>query len=132
VTGSVPPTDDPFQAARWCARLADVLGDVGRRAAQLGEQVGRDWPDAHGREWAERTSQLGSLLGREAGAAAELGDAYARQEDEAPVPAGPPLLPGAGGTVGRRTGVRLGGTDAERVDDERGMRIAELGSPPPG
>jgi hypothetical protein len=126
-------TDDPLlQAARWCAHLAEVLGDVGRRAAQLGEMVGRDWPDAHGREWAERTSLLGSLLGREAFAAAELGDAYARQAAEAPVPAGPPPIPGMGGIASRRTGARLGGTDAERVDDERGMRIAELGSTPSG
>jgi hypothetical protein len=117
----VSPDDPLVQAARWCARLAEMLGDVGRRAARLGELVARDWPDANGREWAERTSLLGSLLGREATAAEELGAAYARQADAVP------LLPGAGGGAGRRTGVRLGGTDAERVDDERGMRIAELG-----
>jgi hypothetical protein len=121
-------TDDPLvQAARWCAQLADVLGDVGRRAAQLGELVARDWPDPRGREWAESTSLLGSRLGREATAAAELGDVYARQAADAP----PPLFPGTGG-VDRRTGMRLGGTDAQRVDDERGMRIAELDPPPPG
>ncbi len=121
-------TDDPLRdAARWCAQLAEVLGDVGRRAAQLGEQVARDWPDARGREWAERTSLLGSLLGREATAAAELGDAYARQAADAA-----PLHPTTGGGAGRRTGMRLGGTDAERVDDERGLRIAELDPPPPG
>jgi hypothetical protein len=124
--------DDPLsQAARWCARLAEVLADVGRRAVALGELVGHDWPDAHGREWAERTSLLGSLLGREAVAAAELGDSFSRQAAEGSVPASPPQLPGAAGGAGRRTGVRLGSTAAERVDDERGMRIAELG-PPPG
>jgi hypothetical protein len=118
-------TDDPLRdAARWCARLADVLGDVGRRAVGLGELVARDWPDARGRDWAERTSELGVLLGREATAAAELGEAYARQAVDAPGPA----LPGPG----RRTGMRLGGTDAQRVDDERGMRIAELDPPPLG
>jgi hypothetical protein len=123
-------TDEPLlEAARWCARLGEVLGDVGRRAAQLGELVGRDWPDANGREWAERASLLGSLLGREAAAAAELGGAYARQAAESPAP---PPFPWVGGGAGRRTGMRLGGTDAERVDDERGMRIAELEPPPPG
>jgi hypothetical protein len=119
---------DPFQdAARWCARLAEVLGDVGRRTAELGELVAHDWPDARGREWAERTSLLGALLGREATAAAELGDAYARQAADAPAP----LFPGMGG-AGGRSGMRLGGTDAQRVDDERGMRIAELDPPPHG
>lgn len=113
-------SDDPLlDAARWCARLAEVLGDVGRRAVELGELLGRDWPDAHGREWAERTSSLGSFLGREANTAADLGEAYARRSAD---------VPGAG----RRTGMRLGGTDAQRVDDERGMRIAELDPPPPG
>lgn len=119
-------TDDPLlDASRWCGRLAEVLGDVGRRAVVLGELVGRDWPDLRGREWAERISLLGGLLGREATAAAELGEAYARQAADAPGP----LFPGGSG---RRTGMRLGGTDAQRVDDERGMRIAELDPPPPG
>lgn len=127
-----PPADDQLlQEARWCARLAEVLGDVGRRAAQLGELVGRDWPDAHGREAAERTTQLGSLLEREAMAAQELGRSYARQADEAPVPWASSPFPGVG-SAGRRPGMRLGGTDAERVDHERGMRIAELDPPPPG
>lgn len=114
-------------AARWWAQLAEVLGDVGRRVAVLGEQVARDWPDVRGREWAERTSLLGTLLGREATAAAEQSEAYARQAADAPVPPFP-----ATGGGGRRTGMRLGGTDAQRVDDERGMRIAELDPPRPG
>lgn len=119
-------TDDPLlDAARWCARLAEVLGDVGRRAVELGQLVARDWPDARGRECAERASLLGALLGREATAAGELGEAYARQAADAPAP----LFPGG---AGRRTGMRLGGTDAQRVDDERGMRIAELDPPQPG
>lgn len=120
-------TDDRLlDAARWCAQLAEVLGDVGRRAVELGEQVAHDWPDSPGREWAERTSLLGALLGREATAASELGEVYARQAADAPAP----LFPGTGG--GLRTGMRLGGTDARRVDEERGMRIAELDPPPPG
>ncbi|TWF78376.1 hypothetical protein FHX44_114299 [Pseudonocardia hierapolitana] len=121
-------TDDPLQeAARWGARLAEVLCDVGRRAGELAELVARDWPDPRGREWAERTSVLCSLLGREATTAAELGESYARQAADAPTPP----LPATGG-AGRRTGMRLGGTDAQRTDDERGMRIAELDPPPSG
>jgi hypothetical protein len=115
-------TGDPLlESARWCARLADLLGDVGRRAAELGESIARDWAGAGGREWGERMSLLGSHLGREADAAAELGEAYARRAADAPV--GPQLTPG------RSTGMRLGGTEARRVDDERGMRIAELDPP---
>jgi hypothetical protein len=118
-------SDDPFRdAARWCARLAEVLGEVGRRAVALGDLVAGDWPDARGREWAERTSQLGASLGREAATVEELGEAYARQALDTPGPSFPGL--------GRHPGMRLGGTDARRVDDERGMRIAELDPPPPG
>jgi hypothetical protein len=133
VTG-VPDDDPVLEAARWCARLVEVLGDVGRRVGQLSEQIGRDWPDGRGREWAERTAQLRSALEREELAATELGEAYARQAAGADgtTPTIPPLA-GHGGFAGRRTGVRLGGTDAVRVEDERGMRIAELGPlPPPG
>ncbi len=118
-------SDDPLlDAARWCARLAEVLGDVGRRAVELGELLARDWPDGRGREWADRTSSLGAQLGREATTAADLGEAYARQSADTPAPSFP--------DAGRRTGMRLGGTDAQRVDDERGMRIAELDPPSPG
>ncbi|GAA0910615.1 hypothetical protein [Pseudonocardia zijingensis] len=114
MTGTPRPAEhELLDAARWYARLGDVLADAGRRVAVLGELIGGDWPDARGREWAARTEQLGAELGREAGAAAELGAAHARQA-------------GAGR---RHTGMRLGGVEAERVEDERGMRIAEL---PPG
>jgi hypothetical protein len=133
VTGRPLPDDDAaLQAARWCGRIAEVLGDVGRRVAQLGEQVARDWPDDHGREWAQRTAEIRGSLGREAVAAAELGEAYSRQAaaSDGPDPAGAPLPTVPGGLASRRTGMRLGGTDAVRVEDERGMRIAELDTPP--
>ncbi|HLU54574.1 MAG TPA: hypothetical protein VKZ81_03860 [Pseudonocardia sp.] len=108
---------DPFgDAARWSARLAEVLLDVGRRAAELGDSLARDWPDDRGREWADRAARLGSRLGREADAAAELGGAYAREA-------------AAGSPAGGRTGIRLGGTQAQRVGEERGMRIAEIDPP---
>jgi len=131
VTGPPAPDDPLLQAARRCGLLADVLGDVGRRVAQLAEQLARDWPDANGREWAERTARVGGALEREAVAAEELGAAYARQqaaETDDPSCASPPIT-GAGGVPGRRTGIRLGGTDAVRVEDEHGMRIAELEPP---
>jgi hypothetical protein len=105
------------RTARWWAELGDVLADIGLRVSRLSEQIGHDWPDGRGHEWEERVVRLGQQLGREAGAAAELGAAYARQADD-PVRWGP--LPS------RSPGMRLGGTDAQRADSERGMRIAEL------
>ena len=101
--------DDP---ALWWSRLAETLLDAGRRIGQLAEQVERDWPDARGREWAEHTTHVRAELGREAVAAAELGAQYVRRDAD-------------------RAGARLAGTEAHRVDDERGMRIAELPDPPP-
>jgi hypothetical protein len=113
------PDDDPvMHAARWYELLAELLGDVGRRVAQLGEQLAHDWPDANGREWADRAAHVGGVLDREAAAAEQLGAGYARHAGE------------AGSYAGRRTGVRLGSTDVARAEDERGMRIAELRPPP--
>lgn len=135
MTGRPLPDDDAaLQAARWCGRIADVLGDAGRRVAQLGEQIARDWPDGHGRAWAQRTAEIRGTLGQEAAAATELGEAYSRQANapDGPGPAAGPLPAVPGGLASRRTGVRLGGTDAVRVEDERGMRIAELDTPPSG
>jgi hypothetical protein len=133
VTGPSAAEEPLLHAARWCTRLATVLADVGRRTGELADLVDRDWPDAHGREWAERAASLRSALRREADAAAELGGAYDRAATEAPGPAGLPPLPGlTAAGPGRRTGMRLGETDAQRVADERGMRIAGLDPSPPG
>ncbi|OZM80577.1 hypothetical protein [Pseudonocardia sp. MH-G8] len=124
-----PDDDVARQAARWYDGLAEVLSDVGRRVAQLGEQVAGDWPDTHGREWADRIAEVGGALRRESAAAQELAEAHARQAGQYGFPAAP--LTGPAGFVGRRTGARLAGTEAERVDDERGMQIAELPPTPP-
>ena len=115
------PIDDLTAAAQWWTRLADVLADAGRRLGRLVEQIGHDWPDEHGRAWAERTATVRAEVGREAVVAAEVGADYARRSLDAVIGWGP---------AGRRPGVRLGGTEAQRVDEERGMRIAELPDPP--
>jgi hypothetical protein len=106
---------------RWCLELADRLTDVGRRVARLAEQVAVDWPDPRGNAWVERAGQLQLELAREAAGAAELGHRY--EPGAAHLDASTAVGPGA------RRGVRLGGTAGHRVDDERGIRIAEL--PPP-
>ncbi|GAA3067099.1 hypothetical protein GCM10010464_34180 [Pseudonocardia yunnanensis] len=105
------------RTARWWAELGDALADMGRRVGRLSEQIGHDWPDGRGLEWAERVVRLGQELGREAGSAAELGEAYARQAAD---PAG------VGLPSPRTSGMRLGGTEAQRPDSERGMRIAQF------
>jgi hypothetical protein len=133
VSGGAPLDDDAVrQAVHWYARLAELLADAGRRVGQLSEQLVHDWPDGHGREWSERASHIGSALGREAAVATELGEAYARQGYRTEDPGQAPPLAAPGSAAGRRPGIRIGGTDAARVPDERGMRIAELPTEPPG
>jgi hypothetical protein len=104
-------------AGQWWTGLADALAEIGRRVGRLSAEITQDWPDGRGQEWVERTAHLGHDLGREARAAAELGESYARQAAD-PYRWDPPPA--------RHTGVRLGSTEARRTDDERGMRIAEL------
>lgn len=108
--------------ARWCAHLVAALLDVGRRVGRLSEQIATDWPDDHGREWAERSALLRKDLDHAAVAAAELGRVLGRGTGEDGTGAPAPVAAGASG----RAGMRLGGTAGARTDDERGMRIAEL------
>jgi hypothetical protein len=121
----VPPPDADalYLIARSCAGLGDALADVGRRVRLLSEQIAHDWPDSRGHEWAQRSARLGHELGREAAAAAELGEAYARQAADPP---GWGTLPPVVGPAARHSVIRLGGTEAQRVDEERGMRIGQL------
>jgi hypothetical protein len=125
VTRPVPPPDaDALDlVARSCAGLGDALAEVGRRVRLLSEQIAHDWPDGRGHEWVQRTARLGHELGREAAAAVELGEAYARQAAD---PSAWGALPPVVGPAARHAGIRLGGTEAQRVDEGRGMRIAQL------
>lgn len=111
---------------RWCAELAAAVAELAPRVARLTDEVARDWPDDHGREWSERAALVHRELCRDAVTAAELGAAIAR------LAAGPlvldPLSGPAAGTV-RHPGVRLGGIDATRAGDDRGMTIAQLPDP---
>lgn len=123
MTRSVPPpeVDGLGGAVRWCAVLAVTLAEASARAATLADRIVHDWLDDHGREWAERTAMLHRELGRDALAAAELGNLVACRAAET---SGTDLYP-AVLAPGRR-GPRLGGTEASRADDERGMRLAQL------
>jgi hypothetical protein len=97
---------------RWATKLADDLDEIGRRLARLAESVAGDWPDQRGRDWTERAARLRGELAEQAAEAGRLGDRTA------------PNDPGAAGI--EQPGIRLGDTAGDRVDDERGVRIAEL------
>lgn len=133
------PVPDP-EALRTSARryglLATALAEAGARVARLSRQIAEDWPDAHGREWADRADRLCRELGRDALASAELGEALAREAAATERAASTAVAQGcpAGGPAPSGRGMRLGGTDSRREDDGRGMRIAELPSEhgPPG
>jgi hypothetical protein len=118
MSGPVAEHDGLHDAVRWYERLAAVLADAGIRIGRLIEQVADDWPDERGREWTQRCAQLRGDLAREEDAAAELAAACARELRNQ-------------GNAERSSGIRLGGTEAQRVDDERGMRIAQLSDEPP-
>ncbi|MHA6785313.1 hypothetical protein ACVGOW_30605 [Pseudonocardia saturnea] len=122
------------------ARIEEALPALGRVIAD----VAQDWPDAAGRAWVDRAVQLHRTLDRELDGALAVGrlaaalveriaeDAAGRRSDGEP--GSPPRAVGDEGAgvprqwaAGpRASGPRLGGTDAQRVDEERGMRIAQL------
>ena len=125
-------SDDPAvlraaaeSAAQWCLGLAVALAETAVQVGRLADRIADDWLDDHGRERAERTALLHRELGRDALAAAELGNTLARLGADGPTPDPWSVAVAAlRGRAGR--GMRLGGTDVSRVDDERGMRIAQL------
>jgi hypothetical protein len=106
-------------AERWCAAVAAALDEAAGEVGRLAARLAAGWPDEHGREWTERALRLRRSLDREADAAAELGRAVARIAD---------VLAGGAPPLGLRAppGPRLGGTEARRAEDDRGVRIARL------
>lgn len=118
----------------WCANLAIALAEMSVQVGELADRILRDWPDDRGRERAERTAALHRELGRDALAAAQLGKALARdaaEDVDAGGEAAPPALPALSLGPAWRPGTRLAGTEADRVDPERGVRIAQLPDPGP-
>lgn len=140
MTGPDPPSAVDHEPARWwCGALATALRDAAIEAGGIAGGITQDWLDDRGREWAERAERVARELVRDAEAAEDLAGALAR---EAGGPGGSVASsggPGASGLPGAaqvaaalaaagalRPGARLGGTEATRVDDERGIRIAQL------
>jgi hypothetical protein len=114
------------RAREWSAALASVLDDVAGQVEVAARHLAAGWTDTRGVESADRLAALGRTLEREADAAVEFVRAIDRVPDEDDRTA-PGVDPYAG-----PGGPRLGGTDARRVGDGRGVRIprwAEDGGP---
>ncbi|OJY52596.1 hypothetical protein [Pseudonocardia sp. 73-21] len=152
----IPPGDDDPDA-RWWGGVSAALAGAADGAGRLALAVAEDWRDGHGQEWAERVALLHRELGRVAAESSEIVAAIARRAPEPPSPpvAGPPtagprasLVPPSGPPLSwqealaplraavlgaaaatRDRGPRLGTAAGERVDDDLGMRIAELSEP---
>lgn len=121
---AVEQQDAVDQAVRVLGGIAARLHEALPELARIADDVGRAWPDGLGREWAERASLLHRALVRELDTAlAGLRAAQALQLPDTPAARLGTRPPDRG------TGPRLGGTEAGRADDERGMRIATLGEP---
>jgi hypothetical protein len=121
VTG--PGRPELQRAQQWSAALASALDEVTRQVGVVARRLADEWPDAQGQEWIERLLQLRRALQRDVDAAAEWGEAIDHLPDD-PDPSAP-----VGVADGTPLGPRLGGTQARRVDDERGVRIPRLNEP---
>ena len=105
----------------WCNALAEGFEELLPLLRHLGTDISHSWRDDRGQAWAERVGQLHRELGRNAADAAELGRMVARLAEQLADPGSRP--------ASRNGGPRLGDTEGMRVDDERGMRIAQLPAP---
>lgn len=107
--------------------LTRRLDDAGPTLARITADVERDWPDELGRLWAERAALVHRTLVHELAAAVDAARLVRTAMQESLAREDEGLLVVPSGTGRRAGGPRLGGTEAERVDDERGIRIAQLG-----
>lgn len=137
---------DSDQLSDAMSAVVGRLDDVVRAVSRVVPDVQRDWPDAAGQAWVARAELVGRSLVRELDAAQELIRAVTRSAPTLSAPTLPassmdgpepehgaahPAVAGIGGRSAprREGGPRLAGTEADREDDDRGVRIAEL---PPG
>jgi hypothetical protein len=120
---TAPGRPELQRARQWSVALASALDGVTREVGGLARRLADGWPDAQGQEWLERLLQLRRTLERDVDAAAAWGQAIDRLPDD------PSPSASAGVADGTPFGPRLGGTEARRVDDERGVRIPRLNGP---
>ncbi len=132
-TGEPGATNDD-DVRRWCAAAAGILSDAAVRAGRLGAAVATDWLDDHGHEWTERITALRRDLTLCAHQAEELAGRL-REPDGTDSELGRAMVAAlrAAMSAASRTGggPRLGDTSGTRVDDERGVHIAQLLPDPP-
>lgn len=108
------------RAAELLAGLAARVHDALPALARVAADVEDAWPDALGREWTERAAMVHRALARDLDALLD----GVRAADGI----GHPALPAAR-AVRRGPGPQLATTDADRTDDDRGMRLPTLDGP---
>lgn len=114
VTGAPP---ELLRAGRWAAELVAALDELTDEIGTAARRLAEGWPDAAGRDWADRLQLLHHALRGDADAATDFGRAVDRVALETDT-----------GTDGL-SGPRLGGTGGRRADDRRGVTIPELNDP---
>jgi len=119
VTASEP---DLLRAGQWSAALAATLDEVTGQVEALARRLADDWTDARGQEWTERMVLLRHALVRDSDAAVEFGRAVQRVADDDALPTG-------GGAAPPSAGPQLGGTEARRAGDRRGVTIPRWADP---
>jgi hypothetical protein len=124
------PPDDTVR--QWCADATDVLTDAAVRAGRLAAAVATDWLDDHGRGWAGRITRLRRDLEDSADQAEELASRLQAPDskDSELGRAMAAAVRAASAASRGGDGPRLGDTSGTRVDDEHGIRIAELPDAP--
>jgi hypothetical protein len=113
---TAPPLPELQPARHWSAALVTALDEITDHVGAAARRLADRWPDARGREWADRLHALHRALEGHAAAAAELGWAIDRAADD---------VAGADdGSPGY--GPLLGGTNGRHADDRRGVTIPRL------
>lgn len=116
------------RVADWGNMLATTLRTMAPHLERLVGNLQRVWPDDCGRECTERLGLLHRELDRQVLASERLARAASRVAHDLAIAAEAETAGWSSSTL-RRHGPRLGGTESDRVEDDRGMRIAQLPDP---
>jgi hypothetical protein len=114
----------------WAAALALTVHELDAQVRDVRRWLGQAWSDGRGDELSDRLLRLSRVLDGEAAAATEFGRVVrgvAEASVDVDVDADGGESPPDQGVPA--SGPRLGGTDARRAGDDRGVRIPRLGDP---